>query len=416
MDASSSAKRDSLYREPISFKLSLSSKLNENNFLSLKHQILIVVRGHRLQRFFKPNSAPPEYDTLEDRATNRVSQDYIDWEAQDQLLLSWMLSSMNDQMNTRMIGHETSAEAWIAPQEFFTAQTNSKISHNVTTADHVEAIFNGLGSEYDIFYTSYKMHKEKLTIVELEALLMVQQTRIDKAVKDLDISSLEVNLAHNGRGGFQHNRRGYTANPPVYNGQQTQDSYNSSRDPYGGPNNRGATNHLTPDAQNLITSSEYLGQEQVLAGNGSGYKCLSADGRIYLSRDVSFNEYMFPFASNSFPSSSSQVTSTPTPTASPPLHLPDPQPPPPAVIHPTSRSLNDHIDNVQTTNMDTSSSSAFVFLNAAPAIAISPVAQAPAPINQHPMITRANNGIKKPKAFFTTLLPTKVSEALLDAK
>uniref|UniRef100_A0A803QE35 GAG-pre-integrase domain-containing protein n=1 Tax=Cannabis sativa TaxID=3483 RepID=A0A803QE35_CANSA len=83
------------------------------------------------------------------------------------------------------------------------------------------------------------MHQEKLTIAEVEALFMAQRTRIDKVVKDLDISSTEVNLAHNSCGGFQHNKGGYVTNPPVCNGQQTQDSYNSPRDTYGGSNNRG---------------------------------------------------------------------------------------------------------------------------------------------------------------------------------
>ena len=149
---------------------------------------------------------------------------------------------MNDQMNTRMIGHETAAEAWTALQEFFTAQTSSKISqfktqlqntkknslsiseyllkikstvdmlkavgHDFSVSDHVEAIFNGLGPDYDIFYTSFNIRKEQVTIAELEALLMSQEARIDKSVKELDISNVEANLAHHSSNRYLGSSRG----------------------------------------------------------------------------------------------------------------------------------------------------------------------------------------------------------------
>lgn len=53
-----------------------------------------------------------------------------------------------------------------------------------------------------------------------------------------------------------------------------------------------------------------------------GYKCLSADGHIYISKDVQFHEARFPYP-ELFPSSSTLVTSTTSaswfPSASPPI-------------------------------------------------------------------------------------------------
>lgn len=46
--------------------------------------------------------------------------------------------------------------------------------------------------------------------------------------------------------------------------------------------------------------------------NHKGHKCLSPEGRIYISKDVMFNEHKFPFAVSE-PASSSQPSNFPTP-------------------------------------------------------------------------------------------------------
>uniref|UniRef100_A0A803NWG0 UBN2 domain-containing protein n=1 Tax=Cannabis sativa TaxID=3483 RepID=A0A803NWG0_CANSA len=119
-----------------------------------------------------------------------------------------------------MIGCDTTAQIWHALNEYYTALNaaniglyktqllNTKmtsslndfllkikgivdllatIDHKQTPQDHIEAIFNGLLAEYDVFVTSVTTRKDVYTVTEIEALLMAQSARIDKHTKNLDI-------------------------------------------------------------------------------------------------------------------------------------------------------------------------------------------------------------------------------------
>lgn len=50
---------------------------------------------------------PPEFLTPEDEELGVVNQEFLDWEQQDQLLLSWLLSSRSNNMLTRVVGCHT---------------------------------------------------------------------------------------------------------------------------------------------------------------------------------------------------------------------------------------------------------------------------------------------------------------------
>uniref|UniRef100_A0A803Q5F0 Reverse transcriptase Ty1/copia-type domain-containing protein n=1 Tax=Cannabis sativa TaxID=3483 RepID=A0A803Q5F0_CANSA len=53
----------------------------------------------------------------------------------------------------------------------------------------------------------------------------------------------------------------------------------------------GASNHVTADENNMTQKNEYEGYNE----SYRGYKCLSTTGRVYISRNVVFNEREFPF-------------------------------------------------------------------------------------------------------------------------
>uniref|UniRef100_A0A803PQY1 GAG-pre-integrase domain-containing protein n=1 Tax=Cannabis sativa TaxID=3483 RepID=A0A803PQY1_CANSA len=98
------------------------------------------------------------------------------------------------------------------------------IGHRQTTQDHMEAIFNGLPADYDVFVTSVTTKKDLDTVAKIEALLMAQSLRIEKDAKNLDISKSEANLSQGRNNGFgAYGRPNYFAPivPPGFN------SYNS---------------------------------------------------------------------------------------------------------------------------------------------------------------------------------------------
>lgn len=75
---------------------------------------------------------------------------------------------------------------------------------------------------------------------------------------------------------FDYNFQPYQQHTPTSNTQRPQGqisammaSYDPSYDP-SWYTDSGASNHLTPDAQNLMTKSEYNGQEMVYVGNDTG--------------------------------------------------------------------------------------------------------------------------------------------------
>lgn len=71
----------------------------------------------------------------------------------------------------------------------------ASVGHVVNPSDHIEAIFNGLSVEYDTFIVSVDSRPEEYSVDEIESLLLAQETRIEKHIKNLDSNQVSVNLA-----------------------------------------------------------------------------------------------------------------------------------------------------------------------------------------------------------------------------
>ena len=94
---------------PVSFTHSFSVKLDNNNFLILKQQVVFAIKGYGLQRFvFFESAIPPRFLLKEDAQAGNVNKAFVEWEQQDQLLLSWLLSSISEKVLLRLVGCETS--------------------------------------------------------------------------------------------------------------------------------------------------------------------------------------------------------------------------------------------------------------------------------------------------------------------
>uniref|UniRef100_A0A803PTA9 Uncharacterized protein n=1 Tax=Cannabis sativa TaxID=3483 RepID=A0A803PTA9_CANSA len=103
---------------------------------------------------------------------------------------------MSEKILTRMVGSDTAAQIWLHLNEYYISLNRANVGHPLFAQDHIENIFNGLSSEYDVFVTFVNTRLDAYTVAEIETLLMAQEVRLEKDTSELDIAKVEANLAH----------------------------------------------------------------------------------------------------------------------------------------------------------------------------------------------------------------------------
>ena len=80
-----------------------------------RKQVLITIRGNRLEDFISGNQIiPGQYisNTIVDESVQKIENPaYINWRAQDQTLLGWILSSISESILNIVLNCENSFEA-----------------------------------------------------------------------------------------------------------------------------------------------------------------------------------------------------------------------------------------------------------------------------------------------------------------
>ncbi|KAK6139417.1 hypothetical protein DH2020_026842 [Rehmannia glutinosa] len=186
----------------------VSVKLDESNFLIWKQQILTAIKGYGLEGFIDGTNPAPE--RLIEDAINLV---FLAWQRQDQLLASWILSSLSDGTLILTVGLSSSKEIWDALEQNFASQTNAKIMQikmqlttlkkngltmreylnkmksccdllaivgdNISERDQVLHIISGLGPEYNSVMVNVTSRVQPYTVSEVQALLLSFESRLE---------------------------------------------------------------------------------------------------------------------------------------------------------------------------------------------------------------------------------------------
>jgi hypothetical protein len=123
MSSSSSILTNPLLAQPVTEKL---TKINH----ALWHaQVRAVICGARLLGFITGDSkAPPSKIMQKDTIGKKVevlNLEYEDWEATNQQVLSYLLSSLSKDILTQVSSATTAAEAWKEIQGMFASQTRA---------------------------------------------------------------------------------------------------------------------------------------------------------------------------------------------------------------------------------------------------------------------------------------------------
>ena len=65
---------------------------------------------------------------------------------------------------------------------------------NLFVKDHIDAITNGLPSEYDTFFLTINSRTKDYSIEEIKSLLLAQEAGIEKHSKSLDSETTSINI------------------------------------------------------------------------------------------------------------------------------------------------------------------------------------------------------------------------------
>ena len=194
------------------FNTPFSLKLNDENFLIWKKQVLATLRGLDLMHFLDNNHTPSEFlQTSETPLTENPT--FRSYHKQDQLIVAWLLAAMTSPLLTKMVGLETSRQIWHRLLTHYASHTRAMVKKfrmllktpkndrsisaylndikkvadslvavgsPLSTVDHIDVILNGLSADFDGFITSVLSRSDPYSVDDLEALLLAQAARFDK--------------------------------------------------------------------------------------------------------------------------------------------------------------------------------------------------------------------------------------------
>lgn len=206
-----------------------------------------TVIGHDLDDFLFSNNKPSQF--LINGDPNLA---YSQWKRKDQLLLSWLRSSMTEAVLATVASHTSSFSVWKALEQRFSSQSKARLLQlkgqlcniqkgNLTISDYIDKIkslcdnlaiagymvndddlelqlLNGLGPEYDPVVSGITSSSESKSLEEIQALLMAHECRLERHNSVADLTSkFSANLTI---GSSRSNNPG-TYRPPFQNNRGT---------------------------------------------------------------------------------------------------------------------------------------------------------------------------------------------------
>ncbi|CAO2202567.1 unnamed protein product [Urochloa humidicola] len=107
----------------------VAEKLSKAKYAPWKAQVRAAVRGARLEGHLTGTDVAPDAEIIvkvADKEEKKPNPAYEHWEAQDQQVLSYLLSSLSTNVLTQVSACETAAEAWKTIEATFASQSRAK--------------------------------------------------------------------------------------------------------------------------------------------------------------------------------------------------------------------------------------------------------------------------------------------------
>ncbi|PNX63257.1 retrovirus-related Pol polyprotein from transposon TNT 1-94, partial [Trifolium pratense] len=226
----------------VNFAPKLSIKLDDKNFLLWNQQVEGVILSNKLHRFVVNPEIPAKYNSESDRELDIVSEAYDKWIVQDQMLFTWLLSTLAESVLPRTIGCCHAFQVWEQIHKYFNAHLKAKVRQlrselktikkgtktitefvlrvraiadtllsvgdSVTEQDQIDSILDGLPEEYNPFVMMIYGRSDSPSLYDIEGLLLVQESQLEKFRQELMVPNVSANIAHTGGGRGNSHARG----------------------------------------------------------------------------------------------------------------------------------------------------------------------------------------------------------------
>ncbi|KAJ9682583.1 hypothetical protein PVL29_018495 [Vitis rotundifolia] len=200
----------------------ITMRLEDDNFLMWKYQIENVVQGYGLEGFlFGTEQVPPKMVT-DGTGILVPNPKFRDYQRQDHLLISWLLSSIRSAFLPQVVGCSSAFEVWNKIFQNFNSQSSTKVmfyksqmqmlrkdgltmrdyltkmknycdllvtaDHKILDTDHILAIMQGLRDEYEFVIAVISSKKSSPCLQFVISTLIAHEGRIAHKISSNDLS------------------------------------------------------------------------------------------------------------------------------------------------------------------------------------------------------------------------------------
>ncbi|KAL5778583.1 hypothetical protein ACOSQ2_009320 [Xanthoceras sorbifolium] len=235
----------------------LPIKLDEDNYIYWKTQILPAVNALDLEEYIDSSKHPPsQFISVQvtDESGNvrlelQPNKEYQKWKKSDQILLFWLISTLSQKVVGQVTKCKSSLEAWSKLENLYSQKSMAKIlnlrqqlqtirkgSHSVSDfvlkiknigdalsaageevseKDLLLSLMHGVGHEYDAVVVLISSQRMTMSLEEAQFLLLMHEQRIEQLNSPNNFGGISANFVTNNagdkrdhRGGSNYNRGG----------------------------------------------------------------------------------------------------------------------------------------------------------------------------------------------------------------
>ncbi|CAO2143618.1 unnamed protein product [Urochloa humidicola] len=109
---------------------SVTEKLGKSNHGMWKAQVRTAIRGACLQHHLSSDAKVPDTEIViqvDGKDLKKPNPAHEQWEAEDQQVLSYLLSSISKDVLTQVVSSETAAQAWKTIESMFASQSRAQV-------------------------------------------------------------------------------------------------------------------------------------------------------------------------------------------------------------------------------------------------------------------------------------------------